>query len=159
MLERPAEIKGTAPVLNPGSQRPELQRDGSRESLSAFFSSLRQRRKTLAAVLVLVPLCAYLTLRQITPSYTATGSLIYDPSEYKVRELQSILRADPTTEAMMSSQAEIFAQPEHFPEGRRTRQSFRKSRIQCRSAAARPTSTRSGNDAVAVRNGNRRIAF
>jgi succinoglycan biosynthesis transport protein ExoP len=60
------------------------------------------------AVFVLVPLCAFLTLRQVTPLYTATGSLIYDPSEYKARELQSILREDPTTESMMASQAEIL---------------------------------------------------
>jgi polysaccharide biosynthesis transport protein len=58
--------------------------------------------------MVLVPLCAWLTLQQVTPLYTATGSLIYEPSGYKLRELQSILREDPTTEGMMASQAEIL---------------------------------------------------
>jgi succinoglycan biosynthesis transport protein ExoP len=79
-----------------------------RDSLAGFLSAVRQRRGTLIATIMLVPLCAYLTLRQITPLYTATGSLIYDPSEYKARELQSILRADPTTESIMASQAEIL---------------------------------------------------
>jgi succinoglycan biosynthesis transport protein ExoP len=113
MLDRPADIMGKVPVPDPGSRHPDPQRGPSRdapaqESLTGFLSAVRQRRKTLLATIVLVPLCTYLTLREITPLYTATGALIYEPSEYKVRELQSILRADPTTEAMMASQAEIL---------------------------------------------------
>src|SRR4051794_37606754 len=77
----------------------------SRESLSDFISAIRQRRRVLIAVIVLIPLCAWVTLQRITPLYTATGSLIYEPSSYKLRELESILRADPTTEGMMASQA------------------------------------------------------
>ncbi len=76
--------------------------------MPVFLAALRQRRWTLVATIVLVPLCAFLTLRQITPLYTATGSLIYEPSEFTLRELQSILRSDPTTEAMMASQAELL---------------------------------------------------
>jgi len=82
--------------------------DASRDTLAGFLSAIRQRRKTLIAVLLLVPLSTYQTLRQVTPLYTATGSLIYDPSEYRPRELQSIMRDNPTTEAMMASQAEIL---------------------------------------------------
>ena len=60
-------------------------------------------------IAMLVPLCAWVAIQRTTPRYTATGSLIYDPSDYKVRELQSILLAsDPTTEAAMASQAEIL---------------------------------------------------
>jgi capsular exopolysaccharide synthesis family protein len=110
MLDRPADIAGAAPL--PNREPPYLpsgqQRGLSREGMAGFLSAIRQRRNTLIAAVVLVPLCAYLTLRQITPLYTATGSLIYDPSEYKARELQSILREDPTTESMMASQAEIL---------------------------------------------------
>ena len=76
--------------------------------MGGFLAAIRQRRAILIATIILVPLCAWLTLRRITPLYTATGSLIYDPSEYKPRELQSILREDPTTEPMMASQAEIL---------------------------------------------------
>ena len=101
-------MPGAAPVPDPGSQRPDQQRRPAGENLSGFLSAVRQRRKTLLAAIVLVPLCTWLTLQQITPLYVATGSLIYDPSEYKAQELQSILRADPTTEAMMASQAEIL---------------------------------------------------
>ena len=84
------------------------QRGLSRDSLAGFLSAVRQRRGTLIAAVALVPLCAFLTLHQITPLYTATGSLIYDPSGYAPRELQSILREVPTTESMMASQAEIL---------------------------------------------------
>lgn len=76
--------------------------------LFPFVSAIRQRRAVLIAALILIPLCTWLTLRQITPLYTATGKLIYEPSEYRVHELQSILRADPTTEAMMGSQVEVL---------------------------------------------------
>jgi uncharacterized protein involved in exopolysaccharide biosynthesis/MinD-like ATPase involved in chromosome partitioning or flagellar assembly len=49
-----------------------------------------------------------IAIRHMTPRYTAVGALIYEPSEYKVRQLQSILQTDPTTEAVMASQAEIL---------------------------------------------------
>jgi succinoglycan biosynthesis transport protein ExoP len=108
MLDRPMDNAGTAFGPDPGTPRPGQQRASPRESLSGLLSAVRQRRMTLVASIVLIPLCTWLTLQQITPLYTASGSLIYDPSEFKVRELQSILRTDPTTEAMMSSQAEIL---------------------------------------------------
>ena len=60
---------------------------------------------TLSAV---VPACVWIAIERTTPRYTASGSLIYEPSEYKTRELESILRTDPTTEAVMASQAEIL---------------------------------------------------
>ena len=110
MLEKPANSPGAAPVpeLGPRHLAPDQTRELSREGLSGFISAIRQRRKTLIAVIVLVPFCTWLTLQQVTPLYTATGSLIYEPSAYKLRELESIVRQDPTTEGMMASQAEIL---------------------------------------------------
>jgi capsular exopolysaccharide synthesis family protein len=107
MLDRPAEIAGStvAPTREP---LPPTLALPARENLGGFLAAIRQRRAILIATIILVPLCAWLTLRRITPLYTATGSLIYDPSEYKQRALQSILREDPTTESMMASQAEIL---------------------------------------------------
>ena len=58
--------------------------------------------------MLLCPLLAYVAITQLTPRYTATGTLLYDASEYKVRELQSILRVDPITDAVMASQAEVL---------------------------------------------------
>lgn len=104
MLDKPASI---APFPGHGA-RPPPGDQSARDSLAGFLAAIRQRRGTLLATVILVPLCAWLTLTQISPLYTATGSLIYEPSGYKMRELQSILREDPTTESMMSSQAEIL---------------------------------------------------
>ena len=110
MLDSPADrVTSAAHANRDGSRRAfEAAHREVRDSLPGFLSAVRQRRKTLVAVILLVPFCAWLTLQQITPLYTATGSLIYDPSEFKPRELQSILRDTPTTEAMMASQAEIL---------------------------------------------------
>ncbi len=102
MLDNPADFGNDPP--DPGTRRGSA--DQVRTTIPVFLAALRQRRRTLIATIILVPLCAFLTLWQIKPLYTATGSLIYEPSEYTLRELQSILRTDPTTEAMMASQAE-----------------------------------------------------
>lgn len=76
--------------------------------LAAAVAVLRRRQRPFLLCAVLLPLCALIALHQVTPLYTATGTLIYEPSEYKVRELQSILQSDPITEAVMASQAEIL---------------------------------------------------
>lgn len=59
-------------------------------------------------VALLLPTCAWIAIQRTTPRYTASGSLIYEPSDYKIRELESILRTDPTSEAVMTSQAEVL---------------------------------------------------
>ncbi|HVY14813.1 MAG TPA: AAA family ATPase [Rhodopila sp.] len=73
-----------------------------------FLAGLRQRRLPFLVVAVLVPLAAWVALRQATPLYTATGSLVYQATEYQPRELQSLVRADPITEEIMATQAEIL---------------------------------------------------
>ncbi len=110
MLDTPADLSGAAPNPKQGSgQDPEDQdRGNGRTSIPVFLAALRQRQFTLIVTVVLLPLCAYIILLRITPVYTATGSLIYEPSEYTLREMQSILRADPITEAIMASQAELL---------------------------------------------------
>jgi len=72
------------------------------------LAALRRRRLALLASILLWPLFAAIAIKQVTPRYTAVGTLIYEPSGYKVRELESILQSDPTTEAVMASQAEIL---------------------------------------------------
>lgn len=74
----------------------------------AVLLVLRRRRFLLLAWLLAIPMLSWIALNRMTPRYTAVGALIYQPSEYRVRELQSALRTDPVTEAVMSSQAEIL---------------------------------------------------
>ncbi len=83
---------------------------GGSEGLNgtAVLAILRRRKWLLLASMLLCPLLAYVAIMQLTPRYTATGALLYDASEYKPRELQSILRVDPITDAVMASQAEVL---------------------------------------------------
>lgn len=108
MLDRPAHAAGTASLAEHDKHR---HRDGvhhTSDGVGLLIAALRQRRQLFAAVVLAIPLCCWLTLKQMTPQYTATGSLIYEPSEYKLRELQSILHADPTNDAMMATQVELL---------------------------------------------------
>jgi polysaccharide biosynthesis transport protein len=110
MLEKPANPVGptATPERGPRHLATGHSQGLSRDTLAGFILTLRQRRKTLIAVIVIIPLCTWFALQRITPLYTATGSVIYEPSSYKLHELESIIRQDPTTESMMSSQAEIL---------------------------------------------------
>jgi polysaccharide biosynthesis transport protein len=72
------------------------------------FAILRRRKWLFLASLLLVPLVTFIAICQLTPLYTAKGTLLYDSSEYKLRELQSILRVDPITDAVMATQAEVL---------------------------------------------------
>lgn len=108
MLDRPAPAAGPTPPTDRTPRQAAGERERLADSLSGFLSAIRQRRHVLLATIVLIPTCTWIVLRQMPPLYTAAGSLIYEPGGYKVRELESILREDPTTEAMMSSQAEIL---------------------------------------------------
>src|ERR1700722_311764 len=103
------------PVVGPKPPNDVLARPSNR---SAATNEARHMRATIGVfrrhlwafllIAVLVPACAWVAIQRVTPRYTATGSLIYDPSDYKVRELESIIRTDPTTEAVMASQAEVL---------------------------------------------------
>jgi capsular exopolysaccharide synthesis family protein len=73
------------------------------ESLPGLLPAIRQRRRILISTILAVPFSAFLVLQQIPPQYTATGSLIYQASDY-----QGTLRQDPITEATMASQAEVL---------------------------------------------------
>lgn len=106
MLDNPTDPGGSPRGSDYGYPRDSP--DRARTTMPVFLAALRQRQGTLLATIVLVTLSAYVMLRQVTPLYTATGSLIYQPNIFTLREMQSILRTDPTTEAVMASQAELL---------------------------------------------------
>src|ERR1700722_13330066 len=110
MLDRPAG----APQAPPRPRRdrsqsysPAERHDAAALSGAAVIAVLRRRKMPFLASMLLAPLLTYVAISQLTPLYTATGTLLYDASEYKLRELQSILRADPITDAVMATQAEV----------------------------------------------------
>ena len=110
MLDRPTGLPTATPAPIRGrSGVGDTRAPPEPEPLSPrlVFAALRRHRLALLANVVLWPLLAFVAIKQLTPRYIAVGTLIYEPSEYKLRELQSILQNDPTTEAVMASQAEI----------------------------------------------------
>jgi polysaccharide biosynthesis transport protein len=111
MLDRPAGSQQTPPMIRRDrsqSHAPSERYDPAALSGAAILAILRRRRLPLLASMLLAPLLTYVAISQLTPLYTATGTLLYDASEYKLRELQSILRADPITDAVMATQAEVL---------------------------------------------------
>ena len=111
MLDRPEgseQAPTTPPRVRPQWHAPIETHEPAALNGAALIAILRRRRRPLLASTLLVPLLAYVAISQITPLYTATGTLIYDAAEYKLRELQSILRADPITDAVMATQAEVL---------------------------------------------------
>lgn len=110
MLDSSAEAAGASPATGRGrSAHPSASiADDALAGARAILLVLRRRRWLLLAWLVVVPALSWVALNRMTPRFTAVGALIYQPSEYKVRELQSALRTDPVTEAVMASQSEIL---------------------------------------------------
>jgi len=113
MLETPVATTGAVPTPDRNGTRAVTRHAEGEMNVRAMLAVLRRRKLPLAACMVLVPLCAWVALRQATPRFTATGALIYEQNEYKPRELQSILRVDPATEAHLATQAEIL-QSQHI---------------------------------------------
>jgi len=77
-------------------------------SAGTLLAILRRHRTAWLVTTLLVTLLGIVALHRITPQYTASGMLIYEPNEYKAQALQSVRREGPTTEATMASQAELL---------------------------------------------------
>ena len=110
MLDSSAEAAGGSPAAGRGRPSAPAARlsDDALAGARAVLALLRRRRWLLLGWLLVVPLLSWVALTRMTPRYTAVGALIYQPSEYRVRDMQSALRTDPVTEAVMASQSEIL---------------------------------------------------
>ncbi len=111
MSDRPRHTRGDQGPSGPASPEPRKPRrspGGEGQGARAAIAVFRRHFWAFLTISLLVPCCAWIALQRVTPRYTAVGTLIYEPSDYKARELQSILRTDPTTEAVMASQAEVL---------------------------------------------------
>ena len=76
-------------------------------NLGALIGALRRRRGVLLACVLLFPIIALVAAKNMTPRYTASTTAMFEPTEYAARELQSILRDESTTDAVLASQVEI----------------------------------------------------
>jgi polysaccharide biosynthesis transport protein len=108
MLDKPAGPTHARPQTGHGRDFPGGLETGPGLSVRSILSILRRRKATLIGCALLIPALAAIALSRMTPLYTATGTLIYEPDQFKPPELQSILQVDPITEAVMSSQAEVL---------------------------------------------------
>lgn len=97
-----------APEWEPEQVHSEVPVRAWRDNVPGILLALRIYRRTLVATILLVPLCTWIVLRQATPLYTATGALVYQASEYQSRELQSMIRSEAVTDAVMATQAEAL---------------------------------------------------
>lgn len=73
-----------------------------------LLAILRRHWWLLMGSTLLVPLAAVIALHAMTPRYTASGDLLYDPITYRMTELQSVLRPPPITDAVLTSQAAVL---------------------------------------------------
>ncbi len=111
MLDQPAPKPSASPITSRERSQIRAPRDAGDQAVlsgTALLAILRRRKLPLLAAMVVLPLLAYVALSRMTPLYTANGTLLYDSSEYKARELQSIMRVDPITDAVMATQAEVL---------------------------------------------------
>ena len=110
MLDRP--VADTRPPAERRTAMPTLQSAPTIEpeglNLAALIGALRRRRMVLLACLLLFPAIALIATKNLTPRYTAGTTVMFEPTEYAARELQSILRDESTTDAVLASQVEII---------------------------------------------------
>jgi uncharacterized protein involved in exopolysaccharide biosynthesis len=108
MLDRPvAEPRTPAERRSPRTgQGMTIEPEGM--SLAALLGALRRRRNWLIACILVFPIIAVVAAYNITPRYTASTTVMFEPQEYAARELQSILRDESTTDAVLASQVEII---------------------------------------------------
>ncbi len=77
-------------------------------TVNTLLAALKRRRWVLVLCAVLFPAVALIAAKQLTPRYTASATVMFEPEGYNARELQSILRDETTTDAVLASQVEII---------------------------------------------------
>lgn len=77
-------------------------------TVAALLAALRRRRLVLILCTLLFPIAAYIATTQLTPRYTASATVMFEPTDYSATELQSILRDETTTDAVLASQVEVI---------------------------------------------------
>lgn len=111
MLDRPVAETRPPAERRPAASRslppaPVIEPEGL--NLGALLGALRRRRGVLLACVLLFPIIALIAAKSMTPRYTAATTVMFEPTEYAARELQSILRDESTTDAVLASQVEII---------------------------------------------------
>jgi capsular exopolysaccharide synthesis family protein len=98
--ERKPQLRTPAPVATP------IEPEGL--TVTALLAALRRRRFVLVLCALLFPIAAYIAAKELTPRYTATSTVMFEPTDYQASELQSILRDETTTDAVLASQVDVI---------------------------------------------------
>ncbi len=98
--ERKPQLRTPAPVATP------IEPEGL--TVTALLAALRRRRFVLVLCALLFPIAAYIAAKELTPRYTATSTVMFEPTDYQATELQSILRDETTTDAVLASQVDVI---------------------------------------------------
>lgn len=109
MLDKMVESRVSAdrrpPMRTPTPAAVQIEPEGL--TVTALLAALRRRRWVLILCILLFPVAAFIAAKQMTPRYTAATTVMFEPTEYAARELQSILRDENTTDAVLASQIEV----------------------------------------------------
>jgi len=98
--ERRPQMRTPAPIAAP------IEPEGM--TVTALLAALRRRRMVLVLSALLFPIAAFIGAKQLTPRYSAAATVMFEPTDYAARELQSILRDETTTDAVLASQVEVI---------------------------------------------------
>ena len=98
--ERKPQLRTPAPVATP------IEPEGL--TVTALLAALRRRRFVLFLCALLFPIAAFIAAKELTPRYTATSTVMFEPTDYQATELQSILRDETTTDAVLASQVDVI---------------------------------------------------
>ena len=106
MVESRVSAERRPPMRTPTQAAVQIEPEGL--TVTALLASLRRRRWVLILCTLLFPVAAFVAAKQMTPRYTASTTVMFEPTEYAARELQSILRDENTTDAVLASQVEVI---------------------------------------------------
>lgn len=77
-------------------------------TISLLLRVIRRRKWALILCLIAFPLAGAIALKQVTPRYTATTTILFEAQHFSISELQSILTEDTTTDTVVNSQIPII---------------------------------------------------
>jgi succinoglycan biosynthesis transport protein ExoP len=63
-------------------------------TVTALLAALRRRRLVLVLCALLFPIAAYVAAKQLTPRYTASATVMFEPTDYSSRRMLCSSRAE-----------------------------------------------------------------
>jgi capsular exopolysaccharide synthesis family protein len=108
MLDKPKDA-----VFDPRAERtapaaPRVIEPDDGLTIGLLLRIIRRRKWPLVLCLLAFPIAAVVAINRATPRYTASATVMFEAQQFSISELQSILREDTTTDAVVNSQIQII---------------------------------------------------